>query len=812
MDPAEQRLEVDGDIRIDDSVFTSLYCRPSRIHYKQGGKELTWDACESFNSVSILCFHRSKNAFLAVKQFRPAVWASAERARIAELGLEGGASTSAAGGISWKEGLAVELAGGLVNKPGKTLMEHAAEELEEELGFKVAPDKLVPLFSFVESVGITGSSLHCFYAEVDDSNKVNGGGGRADENEAIVIEEIPAASVIAYLSRADLVKSAELMLALLLVAQPKPIRDAVFAKAALAFAPFEDRPFVVVSPPPASGAGGSKDPSPPPPAAVAAGAGAPAGLGALGKAAKRRPSVSSSGSENSSGAKNASAVGPTTDAAAVESFKRMLERNGLTIAKVSDLPLSLRLPSSGTSASASASAAGHEPSPSPPQMVSSRLLEKMSSGSSAESVESADLLSTMGVAAPSAAGADGSTTKPGFFSRVLGFLPFAPTRPAVTVAAPASSGIATAPANRGDASFSAAAAALPASEEQQHGGFAASPNERPLAEMAAALSRSGSLHASSTNGSLVMMTMSGVGKGGRGNGSLPSSMQSSVSSVGLGMKGSGFLAPGGALTAAEGGLLSRSSQMVTARGEEDEAPEGAVASLASSEPLVPSHEVALISAQDTPQGASCCRWSWLTAFMAQGNACCLGSLQQAAVALPSLLFYDALPVVTTVPASSSSSDSADDDDKREPIVDQPATTIVVYRFVFSPEKTFLVGLAAATLLGAGFFLGKKLSERRSGACTSSLESKAWSCCKTSKGTTATTVTTVATNSSAAAASAASVNVNVVEAVRNAVPSPPSLEKLDPPITMSTGNFWDRYERLKRFLTGAGGGSGGEGGK
>jgi hypothetical protein len=41
-------------------------------------------------------------------------------------------------------------------------------QVEEETGYAVPPEELVPLFRMVEAVGLLGTSLHVFYAEVDD--------------------------------------------------------------------------------------------------------------------------------------------------------------------------------------------------------------------------------------------------------------------------------------------------------------------------------------------------------------------------------------------------------------------------------------------------------------------------------------------------------------------------------------------------------------------------------------------------------------------------------------------------------------------
>lgn len=67
-----------------------------------------------------------------------------------------------------------ELCAGLLNKgESVSLEQHAVEEVAEECGYSVAAASLRPLFRMREAVGIVGTTIHVFYVQVDDSQKVS---------------------------------------------------------------------------------------------------------------------------------------------------------------------------------------------------------------------------------------------------------------------------------------------------------------------------------------------------------------------------------------------------------------------------------------------------------------------------------------------------------------------------------------------------------------------------------------------------------------------------------------------------------------
>lgn len=140
----------------------SQYVKPKRIFYTECGTEKSWDIVDSHDSVSVLLYHKERESFLVVKQFRPAVY------------------------LKNHDGYTYELCAGIVDKEGKSLAQIASEEILEECGYKVAPCALRPVTTFFSSVGIAGSRQSLFYAQIDQNMRENEGGGIDSEQIELV--------------------------------------------------------------------------------------------------------------------------------------------------------------------------------------------------------------------------------------------------------------------------------------------------------------------------------------------------------------------------------------------------------------------------------------------------------------------------------------------------------------------------------------------------------------------------------------------------------------------------------------------------
>lgn len=141
--------------------------------YEQNGKKKSWEIVEAHDSVAILIYHKDKDAFILVKQFRPAVY------------------------MNNQEGMTIELCAGIVDK-NLSLAEIAMEEIEEECGYKVALECIEKITSFHTSVGFAGSKQMLYYVEIDESMKVSEGGGIDDEQIEVITLATAEAKALIY--------------------------------------------------------------------------------------------------------------------------------------------------------------------------------------------------------------------------------------------------------------------------------------------------------------------------------------------------------------------------------------------------------------------------------------------------------------------------------------------------------------------------------------------------------------------------------------------------------------------------------------
>ncbi len=143
------------------------FVKPCFATYRLNNEERNWEIVKASDSVAILIYNEDSNAFVCVKQFRPAVYMQDKETN----------------------GVTVELCAGILDKD-LSLEETASEEILEECGFRVEPSDLEKITSFYTSVGFAGSKQHLYFAKVNESMRISSGGGVAGE-EMIEVIEIP---------------------------------------------------------------------------------------------------------------------------------------------------------------------------------------------------------------------------------------------------------------------------------------------------------------------------------------------------------------------------------------------------------------------------------------------------------------------------------------------------------------------------------------------------------------------------------------------------------------------------------------------
>ncbi|HEX5330699.1 NUDIX hydrolase [Sulfuricurvum sp.] len=163
---------------------TSDFVKPKRIEYLQSGKIKIWDMVEVHDSVAILLYHVEHESLIVVRQFRPPVY------------------------LRNSDGYTYELCAGIVDKD-KSLLEIAHEEILEECGYYVPLEQIERVTSFYTAVGFAGSRQTLYYACVNESMRVNNGGGV--EDEMIEVIEIPVCDAKAFVMDESKAKTPGLM-------------------------------------------------------------------------------------------------------------------------------------------------------------------------------------------------------------------------------------------------------------------------------------------------------------------------------------------------------------------------------------------------------------------------------------------------------------------------------------------------------------------------------------------------------------------------------------------------------------------------
>ena len=138
------------------------YIKPIKINYTQNNQKKEWEAVIAHDSVSILLFHTSKQAFVLVKQLRIPVL-----------------------NANKTNGMMYELCAGIVDKD-TSLAQIAKEEVFEECGYDVDVNTLQKVSTFYTSVGISGTEQTLYYATCDESMKVTDGGGLEEEDIEVI--------------------------------------------------------------------------------------------------------------------------------------------------------------------------------------------------------------------------------------------------------------------------------------------------------------------------------------------------------------------------------------------------------------------------------------------------------------------------------------------------------------------------------------------------------------------------------------------------------------------------------------------------
>lgn len=193
------------DIRVTE-LTNSAYIKPTRLLFKQNGKQRIWDLMKSHDSVAAVIYNKSRDVLVFVRQFRPAVYYGQIPAH--EFASGKPIDTAKYPGTM---GLTLELCAGIIDNEKLSSAETMREEIKEECGYNVPLTSIQRVTSFRSGVGILGAKQELFYVEVTDDMKKTAGGGVEEQGEMIDVVELTKAEAKKMLFDESIMRPAALL-------------------------------------------------------------------------------------------------------------------------------------------------------------------------------------------------------------------------------------------------------------------------------------------------------------------------------------------------------------------------------------------------------------------------------------------------------------------------------------------------------------------------------------------------------------------------------------------------------------------------
>lgn len=150
------------------------FIKAQKIVAERDGKEFPWEMAKGFNSVHVFVNNVETKEVMYVKQVRVPVLVNDPRTK----------------------GHVVECCAGLVDKELE-MYQIAHEEIVEEMGYDIPYQNIRFIRELKSSVGSSGNTTYCFYAEVSEKYKVSEGGGLEDEDIEVI--RVPYAQMFDFL-------------------------------------------------------------------------------------------------------------------------------------------------------------------------------------------------------------------------------------------------------------------------------------------------------------------------------------------------------------------------------------------------------------------------------------------------------------------------------------------------------------------------------------------------------------------------------------------------------------------------------------
>ncbi|KAL3246873.1 hypothetical protein MRX96_057380 [Rhipicephalus microplus] len=210
-------MEKIDDVRVAE-LKNSAYIKPTRLLFKQNGKQRIWDLMKTHDSVSAVIYNKSRDVLLFVRQFRPAaawmpfvtLYELSTTVQIPPHEFSSGKPIDT-NKYPGKLGVTLELCAGIIDNDKLSSAETMREEIKEECGYDVPLSSVQRVTSFRAGVGILGAKQELFYVEVTDDMKISSGGGVEEQGEMIDVVELTKAEAKKMLFDESIMRPAALL-------------------------------------------------------------------------------------------------------------------------------------------------------------------------------------------------------------------------------------------------------------------------------------------------------------------------------------------------------------------------------------------------------------------------------------------------------------------------------------------------------------------------------------------------------------------------------------------------------------------------
>uniref|UniRef100_A0A7M5UGI0 Nudix hydrolase domain-containing protein n=1 Tax=Clytia hemisphaerica TaxID=252671 RepID=A0A7M5UGI0_9CNID len=148
----------------------SKYVVPGRVTFNQNGRQRKWDYVKVHDSVSILIYNKTRDAFVLVRQFRPAPYLNINskmlKEEVSDIENKSSEKKEFKTVAPFELGVTYELCAGIVDQK-RPLVEITKDAISQMMGYNVEEKQIKRIYQ-TNHVGYSGDRCDIYIVEVTD--------------------------------------------------------------------------------------------------------------------------------------------------------------------------------------------------------------------------------------------------------------------------------------------------------------------------------------------------------------------------------------------------------------------------------------------------------------------------------------------------------------------------------------------------------------------------------------------------------------------------------------------------------------------